>query len=173
MTRTLPDRLLVIDVRPTRFGYAAFEAPVRLLDCGVRRFRSTSKHVRISDLLETFQPSIVVLRMWSAHGRRNSPRLAEVMRAVRGEVRRVFIPIAFVSEKTVARFFGRYGKKSKHEIASLLATWFPALEWKLPPRRKIWQAEHWRMPIFDAVALGITYLAGVDFETVRNQITSA
>ena len=46
---------------------------------------------------------------------------------------------------------------TKQDAASLLAQQFPGLSWKEPPPRKRWQHEHKNMPIFDAVALGMTY----------------
>jgi hypothetical protein len=35
---------------------------------------------------------------------------------------------------------------------------FPELLWRLPPKRKNYQSEHPSMTVFDAVALGFTYL---------------
>ena len=46
----------------------------------------------------------------------------------------------------------------KYEIASLLAECFPVLHWELPPKRKIWESEHYRMSIFDAAALAVSCL---------------
>ena len=34
---------------------------------------------------------------------------------------------------------------------------FPALASRLPPRRKCWQSEDYRMGIFDAAAVGVAY----------------
>jgi hypothetical protein len=48
-------------------------------------------------------------------------------------------------------------KPNKHEVACAVAEHFPELASKLPPKRKIWNNEHYRMRIFDAAALGITY----------------
>jgi hypothetical protein len=52
-------------------------------------------------------------------------------------------------------FFGR-GKGTKHEIAQALATRFPEeLGPLLPPKRKLWMAQHPRTDMFDAIALAI------------------
>jgi hypothetical protein len=40
-----------------------------------------------------------------------------------------------------------------------LAQRFPELAAKLPPKRKIWQSEDYRMSIFDAASLGVAYFA--------------
>jgi hypothetical protein len=38
-----------------------------------------------------------------------------------------------------------------------LAKQFPKLASRLPPKRKIWQSEDYRMGIFDAAAVGVAY----------------
>jgi hypothetical protein len=48
-------------------------------------------------------------------------------------------------------------ESNKYEVASALAKQFPALASRLPPKRKIWQSEDYRMGIFDAAALGVAY----------------
>jgi glucan phosphorylase len=51
--------------------------------------------------------------------------------------------------------------RNKYTIASTLAQRFPELAAKLPPKRKIWLCEDYRMSIFDAAALGVAYFAAV------------
>jgi len=48
-------------------------------------------------------------------------------------------------------------ESNKYEVASALAQQFPALASRLPPRRKCWQSEDYRMGIFDAAAVGVAY----------------
>jgi hypothetical protein len=50
-------------------------------------------------------------------------------------------------------------ESNKYEVASALALQFPALASRLPPRRKCWQSEDYRMGIFDAAALGVAYFS--------------
>jgi hypothetical protein len=48
-------------------------------------------------------------------------------------------------------------KGTKHDVAKVLAQKFPEeLGDRLPPKRKPWMSEDYRMDIFGAVALGIT-----------------
>jgi hypothetical protein len=42
----------------------------------------------------------------------------------------------------------------------MLAEQFPELLSKLPAARKLWESEHERMSIFDALALAVTHTAG-------------
>jgi len=46
---------------------------------------------------------------------------------------------------------------NKYEIACAVAERLPELASKLPPKRKIWQSEDYRMSIFDATAVGVAY----------------
>jgi hypothetical protein len=55
------------------------------------------------------------------------------------------------------KVFRIFHAKSKYEIATILVQVFPGINWRLPPKRKIWESEHPRMAMFDAVALGFAY----------------
>jgi hypothetical protein len=48
-------------------------------------------------------------------------------------------------------------ESNKYEVALALAKQFPALASRLPPKRKIWQSEDYRMGIFDAATVGVAY----------------
>jgi len=66
------------------------------------------------------------------------------------------IPARFISRGDVNRAFVGF-ESNKYEVASALARQFPDLASRLPPKRKIWQSEDYRMGIFDAAALGAAY----------------
>jgi hypothetical protein len=44
---------------------------------------------------------------------------------------------------------------TRYENARRVAERFPVLEWKLPPKRRAWESEHYRISIFAAAALAI------------------
>jgi len=46
---------------------------------------------------------------------------------------------------------------NKHQIATAIAERFPDLLSVLPPQRKSWQSEDYRMSVFDAAAIGIAF----------------
>jgi hypothetical protein len=50
-------------------------------------------------------------------------------------------------------------ENNKFEVASALAKQFPALVSRLPPKRRCWQSEDYRIGIFDAAAIGVAYFA--------------
>lgn len=164
-------RFVAFDLRPQRFGYVVFELPIRLLDWGTGTYESDSgkmRETRLGRLLQMFQPSTVVLRRISIWSRRNRPATRKRANAIRAEAGRRSIPSEFVQDKVMRAFFHKYSKRNKHEIASFVATCFPELKWKLPDRRKAWETEDWRMPVFDAAALGLTHISRVDAEAIQH-----
>ncbi len=158
MNKTHAGRILAVDIRASRLGYAAFETPGRLLDVGVSRFGSPrSARSRVRTLLKRFRPAVLVLDTGTARGPRNQ-RHASIRKAVRSEARRGSVSIAVISGRTLRNFFAHHGKRNKFDIARLLGTWFPQLVRKVPPKRKCYDPEPWIMSSFDAVALGAAYL---------------
>jgi hypothetical protein len=148
-------RVLALDVRPSHFGYVVFEGPEELLDWGVRGFRDGVNAVRVpapkklAALLDEFAPGAIVLK---------DRKKSKIAHALRRQARARRIGVKFVTLRAVKQSFAGHAK-NKYEIASTLATHFPDLAWRLPPKRKIWQSEDYRMNIFDAAALGAAYFA--------------
>ena len=154
-------RILAIDLRARSFGFVAFEGPTRLLDYGVRSFRQGINAVKvpastkIAALIDEYEPSAVVLKQWTedANGKRARMRKTVVRQA---DLRR--IPVRLLPRGVVRNAFAG-DDRNKYTIASALAQRLPELAAKLPPKRKIWQSEDYRMSIFDAAALGVAYFA--------------
>jgi hypothetical protein len=151
-------RVLALDVRRRSFAFAVFEGPNDLLDYGARNFRTGANKVQVSPreklaaLFDDFNPSAVVIRDQATHPRKSKSMIDEALR--RESVER-HVPIRFVTRPTIINAFN--GRSRKYEIALALAERFPALASKLPPKRKCWQSEDYRMSIFDAAALGFSY----------------
>lgn len=143
---------------------------MQLVDWGTRRLirKGKSRKLILGDLLGLLHPSVLVLRKASAESRRNSPHIADMVRRIRKEARATRTPIAWVSERDYWQFFKVLGDTTNQRIAASMAECFPELEWKLPPPRKFWQPEDWRMLLFDAVAVGFAYSAlRIDAEAAR------
>jgi hypothetical protein len=77
--------------------------------------------------------------------------------AVRSEAEARSIPIYLIDQDAIQTTFSRFECETREDIAAALASIFPELLRSLPPKRKPWKAEHPRMSIFDAVALGVAY----------------
>ncbi len=164
-------RVLALDVRPHKLGYAVFETPARLIAFGVTRFDSShSGALRVAALAGTSSPSVLVLRKIGRRSTRNRPLTRTVIRLISRQARHSSIHVAVVGDRQVRVALGDDRARTKHQAASLLAQAFPDLAWKLPQPRKTWQPEAWNMLIFDAVALGVTYLASQNDESVIQKL---
>ena len=152
-------RVLALDVRPLRFGFVIFEGPDKVLDWGVKSFPSGAKAVKvppakkIAALLDEFAPQAVVLKERVAHRSKNYVRMAD---SIGRQAENHQVPLKFVTRPMVKSTFAGH-ERNKHEIACVLAARFPELASKLPPKRKCWQSEDYRMSLFDAAALGVAY----------------
>ncbi len=155
------NRVLALDVRARSFGFVAFEGSRRLLDWGVRSFRQgvnaakIPAEKKIATLMDEFCPRVVVLRKRAVDKNKKRCRMGKATLR-QAEKRR--IPVRLLSQRTVKNAFADHGR-NKYTIASALAERFPELASRLPPKRKIWQSEDYRMSIFDAAALGVAYFA--------------
>jgi hypothetical protein len=155
-------RLLAIDLRVQRFGYAVFEGPKRLLDWGAKSYPlgaagAETAAKRVADLLELFCPSVVVIRKDHRTGLQDESGIALILRSIRHEAAMRAVPVRLIAPEGIKASFRIFNAKTKHEIAAMLATVFPELFWKLPPKRKVWQNEHFRMIVFDAISVGFAY----------------
>ena len=154
-------RILALDLHPGRFGYVVLEDSTELLDWGVRRnyrgpkpWRTVLIQKRLSSLLNQWEPSLVLMNEVA----RFSPQIRRIVTVIRKEARRRRLMVKLIGRAAVSGTFGEGRPIRKDEIASLLAECFPVLRWELPPKRKIWESEHYRMSIFDAAALAVSCL---------------
>ena len=147
------ERIIALDLRPKSLGYVVFEGETRLLDWGVHRFPCGMNAVRtppspkIMELLAMYFPDALVVKR---------PRSGsdEVLRQATGARN---LPIHFLSPREVKSIFPNC--RNKEQIASAVSERLPDFLWILPPRRKIWKSEHYRMKIFDAAATGLAYFS--------------
>jgi hypothetical protein len=151
-------RIIAFDIHPSHFGYVIFEGPKELLDWGVRSFRGGVNAVRgpaaekFSVLLDDFAPSAIVIEKRITRIRKLSGKIAAVLR----EAEKHRVPVRWVTRRMVKRAFAGH-ERNKDQIAVVLGERFPELSSRVPPQRKIWMSEDYRMSIFDAAALGVAY----------------
>ena len=154
------ERILALDIRARRFGFVVFEGPKMLLDCGVKNFCASKRNavkVSVSDKIRTltrdYSPSAIVVRKREGHMDR-----AGILRSLLRLAEELDIPVVFISHEEIALAFAA-AAEHKQTLASVIAEQFLALIARLPPRRKCWQSEDYRMSMFDAAAAGMAYLA--------------
>jgi hypothetical protein len=112
---------------------------------------------RFTELLRLFHPAAVVIQKERRTGVRNTSEMASILSAMRREANARSVPICFVTPEQIKAAFQIFRARTKDEIAYVLASIFPELLWKIPPKRKMWKREHPRMMMFDAIAAGFTY----------------
>ena len=161
--RIYDPRILAIDLRHRRFGYAVFEGHRMLLDWGVRVYPAVGDaeaemaRKRLAALLILFSPSAIVITKERLDKTHINAHMRFLVEAVRREASAHAIPIYLLEQSQVKQTFLNLDCNTKDEIASALARIFPKLHWNLPLQRKLGQSEHPRMTIFDAIALGLAY----------------
>ena len=156
-------RVLALDVRPRSFGYAVFEGPTLLLDWGVQSFRHGRNAVRIplamkiAGLLEDFKPAVVVAKEPPSRKKVNRDRTRKALEVIRHKASLRGIRTRVFKRRAASKLFGGEERLTKYKIATALAERFAELRPVLPPKRKPWQSEDYRMSIFDAAGLGVAY----------------
>jgi len=165
MTHSQTARILAIEARRSRFGYALFEGPKRLLDWGASTVPSElTGHLatkaakkRIASSLRRCHPAAVVVKrprkMKTVKGIEQGP----IFEAIAREAALLRIPVYFISRAEVQEAFRMFRGNTKEQIAEILVGIFPELFSRLPPKRKKWQPENRGMIVFDAVAIGFAH----------------
>lgn len=157
-------RILALEVRPRATGFVALESPSHLLEWGRRRHRAKGAQLasavaeKMAALMKLYLPSVVIVRARKVRSPKARHRIMAILRVVRREAKRRSIEVQTISTRAVRQFFAAHQGTSKHQIATIIARWFPELSWKLPPKRKAWKSEDHRMVIFDAMASGLAFL---------------
>jgi Holliday junction resolvasome RuvABC endonuclease subunit len=156
-------RLLAIDPSTRGFGFAVLEGPNRLIDWGVKETKTDKKNRSLkfmADLIDQYQPSVIVVEDYAAKGSRRCDRVRELIDGVSKLAVKRKIKVRNFSRLKVKRAFAESGVSNKYEIAVAIAKRFPELAPRIPRFRKPWMSEDYRMSIFDAVALAVAFFSG-------------
>ncbi len=153
-------RILAIDPSTRGFGFAVLEGSSRLIDWGVKETKTDKKRRSlklISDLIEQYEPTVLVLENYAGKGSRRCRRVTGLIDEIRELVLKRKVKVKSFSRAEVKKAFSESGASNKYEIAIAIAKRFPELAPRLPRFRKPWMSEDYRMSIFDAVALALTF----------------
>lgn len=149
----------VLSLYPNVSGlcYALFEGELRPVDWGIKTARR-NKHMTImrhaTSLLTLFMPAIILLPARPKSGSRRLQRIAvEIERLSRTGG----IEVHWYSRSDIKSCFMRFGGGSKDAIAAVIVRLLPEFEQHLPPMRRLWASEDYRMGFFDAVAQAIAH----------------
>jgi len=145
------------------FGFAVFEGQSILVDWRVKTVKGDKNEqtlAKLKALISQYQPAVLVIQDYSAHGSRRSPRIQELGRSIMALASEQGISVASIPDRELRRVFFGNRRGTKFEIARILADQFPEeLGARLPRQRKPWMSQDYRMDIFDAVALSVAFWA--------------
>ena len=155
------DRILAIAPSTRGFGFAVLERDT-LIDWGVKSVKgdkNAESLKKVKELIEHYKPAVLVVPDITKQSRR-SERIRVLNSKIIGMAKTRKVRVATRSRKQVSEALSTDGAMNKHEIAEILAERFPdELGSRLPLKRKPWMSEDSRMDIFDAVAIGVTFLS--------------
>ena len=160
-------RILAIAPCVQGIGFIVFNGPQTPIDWGVKwtRVEKNTKGVaKIAELMDRYQPEIVVLEDPHGEGSRRAKRIEDLLEAIASMVRRRNVAIARYSRAQVRHHFAGDGAATKYRIAKVIAQYLPDLAPRLPAERKIWLPEHANMSLFDAASLALTHFATITQE---------
>jgi Holliday junction resolvasome RuvABC endonuclease subunit len=152
---------LILAVYPNvnGLGYAVFEKHLRPVDWGMKTARKR-KHVTMMRhatwLIHLFKPAMIILPVRSTV-MAGSQRLQKIAAEIEKLATSCGMTVHWYSRSDIKAAFAQYGAESKDAIARAIARLLPEFEQHVPPVRKIWMSEDYRMGLFDAVALAMTF----------------
>jgi Holliday junction resolvasome RuvABC endonuclease subunit len=172
MKSTKPNhkRVLAIDPTSRGFGFVVLESPTTLVDWGVKAIRPQKEGkvlAKVSELIRHYRPEIIVLE-----DHRRSRRCARIQNLLDGICRLATaegLKSRCVPVSRVKKIFCTFRANTKHEIAHAVAQQLPELAPRVPRYRKPWMSEDYRMAIFDAAALALTYFYSRQVRSNRGQ----
>jgi hypothetical protein len=155
--------VLAISASPRGFAFVLFQGKDRPFDWGVKEIRGSEKNARclaaIKKLMDTYRPETIVIEETGTTEFRRGPRIRALYRSIVGFARTRKTPVVRCTRSAVRATLGADGARKKYAIARSVAARIPAFAPHLSPIRKPWMSEDPRQSLFDAAALGITYLA--------------
>jgi hypothetical protein len=141
-------------------GYACFETPEKLWDCGVTTVRPIcNKRIleRITKFADFFQPTVILVQDCENSNNHHSKRVLRLMDSIIKYAGEIKVPVYRYSRQQIRDVFEQFDAKSKYEIAQKIIAWFPQLASRAPKIRKPWMDEDYNMGTFDALSLIITH----------------
>lgn len=161
MIQNRPQHVRILSVAPSSrgFGFAVLEGKEMLVDWGVKSVEG-DKNVRslakLEDIIVHYIPDVMVIHDHSRKESRCSARIRALSRRMIALASSRKVSVKSFSREEVRHVFFADAKGTKYALAEILAKRFPAeLGFRLPPKRRPWMSEDYRMDIFDAVALAL------------------
>jgi Holliday junction resolvasome RuvABC endonuclease subunit len=163
MEKTIPKYARILGVAPSSrgLGFAVLEGLNTLVDWGVKSAmedKNDSSVRKLEEMLAHYQPDLMVVENTSITPIRRSERIRALTKRIVHSAKSRRVAVRSFSREEVMRTFFADGRGTKYAAAEIIAKRFPEeLAGRLPPKRRPWMSEDYRMDIFDAVALCLAY----------------
>jgi hypothetical protein len=156
------DESLILSVFPSvrGFGFALFHGAWVPIDWGFRHIQGDKNKFcldKVEKLIDDYAPDTILLEDHAGEGSRRSPRVAALIDDIAAMAKQKGITVAHYSRDEIKECFAEFEAVTKYEIAKAISRSLPEFPPQLPPERKIWLPEDYRMSIFDAVSLIFTH----------------
>ena len=105
-------RVLAIDPSTRGFGFAVLEGPNRLIDWGVKETKTDKKRRSlklIADLIEQYQPSVIVVEDYAEKGSRRCRRIQGLINDISKLASKRQIKVRSISRLKVKQAFSESG----------------------------------------------------------------
>jgi hypothetical protein len=155
--------LLALYPNAVGLGYAVFERELRATDWGIKAARKRKHHTTVqnaAELLRHFSPTHLILPARTLV-MKGSERLHQTSLDIARLSHEYGSRVHRYSRADIRSCFAKHGAESKDAIVAVIAKLLPEFQQHVPPRRRIWMSEDYRMGLFDAVALAMTHCSRV------------
>jgi Holliday junction resolvasome RuvABC endonuclease subunit len=156
-----PTPILALDPGIRDLGFAVLRGR-RILASGVSSFRFFPQEERLAEArrvirhwVRTYRPGAVVLEQTHRHPTPSLNDLYRLGRSVERFAKQQQLPVETYAAQTVRKQLVGNGWATKREVATAIASRFPALRVYLTQDRR-WKERYWQN-MFDAVALALYY----------------
>ena len=154
-------RVLAVDPYDQGLGFAVLEGPEELIDWGLKHAenRSGARYMEfLAKLVRRYEPDILITEDGARQGSSRHLRSRLTLRRIVQFAKRRRLRVRTYSRAAVEDTFALVdASKNKHQIATMIADWFPELAPRLPGPQKPWTGENRTMNVFDAVSFALTF----------------
>ncbi|MCZ6774291.1 MAG: hypothetical protein O7G83_20220 [Proteobacteria bacterium] len=174
MNKKSIDDVLILSIFPSvrGFGFALFQGAWIPFDWGFRHVQGDRNRCcieKVRKLIDEYAPDVLLLEDCAGEGSRRAPRVETLIDDIAAIATKKGITVERYSRFQIQECFAEYDAVTKYEIAQAISQSLPEFPPQLPPERKIWLPEDYRMSIFDAVSLIFTHFY---FQVIRPNAAS-
>ena len=156
-------RIIALEIRTSKFGFAVLEGRDRLLDWGVRTFGEdvdsfeSTLSDRFSTLFAFYDPAVIVIRDRELQFATKGKKIQMIIKTLKQAMQPSSAKLRVLTTSQIRDRFELGSSTTKHDIAKSLTERFEELSFKLPNKRKAYQSEAPVMLVFDALATAVAF----------------